>query len=72
MIQNFVNIFFEENECKKIQKFFKDKKILVRIRKYETKNKKLFSVRVSLGHEKTTKIFIQKFQKYLKLNEKKN
>ena len=69
---NFVNIFFEENECKKIQKFFKDKKILVRIRKYETKNKKLFSVRVSLGHEKTTKIFIQKFQKYLTLNEKKN
>ena len=68
---NFVNIFFKKNECKKIQKFFKDKKILVRIRKYETKNKKLFSVRVSLGHEKTTKIFIQKFQKYLKLNEKK-
>ncbi|MAV83220.1 MAG: hypothetical protein CMI90_07155 [Pelagibacteraceae bacterium] len=69
---NFVNIFFEEKKCREIQKFLRNKKILVRIRKYEIKNKKLFSVRVSLGHKKITKIFIKKFQEYLKINEKKN
>ena len=68
---NFVNIFFTEKKSREIIKFLQKKKILVRLREYRTKNKKIFSVRVSLGHRKTTQIFLKNFRKYLKLNEKK-
>jgi histidinol-phosphate aminotransferase len=65
---NFVNIFFTENECIKILNYLKNKKILVRLRIYQTKNKKLFSIRISLGQKKTLIILLKHLSKYLKNN----
>ena len=69
---NFINIFFSEQTCKNIQSFLRKKKILVRLRNFNTKNKKFFSIRVSLGYKNSTLKFLNKLSLFIKLNEKKN